>query len=46
MEWFFQKWVWGEFPWPSSGLASAFIAESLDLTPGWGTKIPQAVQCG
>ena len=24
----------------------AFIAEGLGSIPGWGTKIPQAVQCG
>ena len=25
---------------------SAFTAEDLGSIPGWGTKIPQAVQCG
>ena len=24
----------------------AFTAEGVGLAPGWGTKIPQAAQCG
>ena len=32
-------------PWWSSGL-QASIAGSSGLIPGWGTKIPQAAQCG
>ena len=33
-------------PWQSSGQDSALSLRGPDLIPGWGTKIPQAMQCG
>lgn len=35
-----------EIPWWSSDLDPAVTAEHPDSTPGWGIKIPQAIQCG